>query len=269
MHGLCIRAMMSVLVMISVHAEDAAGSTTTITPEALKAFIDAHTQAPGAPPPQNPLEHVSLPALPAQNPPGIDLPPPHPQHQDAQSGLHDFGGFDDVRLDGTLVASRYAIHAGGSGITASGHDDHAGRASAAWLGSPGLSDDGGFLLGLSCADQWLQTGDATSSLALRQYAVDVHAGYGLPWGRNLELEMVPYLGVLVAHGSIDRMTTVRGFGVDWGLRASAVYTWDAGVQCGVTVGYIGYESSVRASDGTRFGIRASGPCAGGTVGLRY
>jgi len=253
----------------SAWGEDAPGGTNPITPEALKAFSEAHVQPAGAPPAASPITAVPPPAVSHERPPEIILPRSAQAGAAAGTQVADYGGFDDLRLEWTTGPARYQLDSGGARITSDGRFTPSNRASVSWFGSPGLTAHGGLILGFTAAGWWARSDAASAPLLLRTYALDLNVGYGLPCGRNIELELVPYLGGIITHVRVNGAVDLSGYGVDWGLRLDALYTCDQGLQFGLTAGYGGSSSGVKGSDGTRYGLRAQGALLGGLIGLRF
>jgi hypothetical protein len=256
------------LAALACGEDDPAGAS-PITPDALKAFSETRVQQAGAPPAASPITAVPPPPAVADPPPEIVLPHPVPAERAAGPAPGDYGGFDDIRAEWTIAPSRYRLDSGGTRITSAGRFAPAQRASASWFGSPGLSAQGGLIIGISAAGWWARSDAAAAALQLRTYALDLDVGYGLPMGRNLQFELVPYLGGSIAHGSINGTAALRGYGLDWGARLDAAYTCEDGLQGGLTAGYGGSSSGVRSSAGTRYDLRAQGALLGGFIGLRF
>jgi hypothetical protein len=258
-----------IAVAAMARAEDAPAGANPITPEALKAFSEAHGQPAGNPPTASPITAVPLPPASTERPPEIVLPRSAPARQAAGSQLSDYGGFDDLRTEWTTGPSRYQLDAAGTRITSDGRFRPSQRAGISWFGSPGLGTNGGLLLGFTVAGWWARSDAATAPLLLRSYALDLNVGYGLPMGRNVQIEVVPYLGGGIAHGSVNDVVDLTGYGLDWGLRTDAVYSCDNGLQFGLTAGYGGNSSGIKSGEGTRYVIRAQGALLGGFIGLRF
>lgn len=255
-----------------------------------------------APPPGPPLVLIDLPPPPAPIPlsdlfkdlplppapaPAVEIPiapierqvirPPQPEG----SGLGDdgtYGGFNDLRVGWIGGASAFSLTYDDQSfntVTETGSYDSGARVSIEWVGSPGLSPGGGWMLGVMGAFQ-SNTGETDSggTVDLTLWTLDLQLGYAVPIGRPLQIELLPFIGLGGIEGTITGPggdEQPGGFVFDYGVRVNAVYTFDGGFQIGLTGGWIGYNGTLedtRYTNSTSFTITADGFAGGVMIGYR-
>ena len=248
--------------VLSLHGEDSTGTTpTTITPDALRAFLDSQAQRSVSPPAQPSATRIPLPQFEAQNPPEFASPA---VHHDAS----DYGGFDDIRLDWTVGASRYTLDSGRSRITTDGRFTTSGRASAAWMEFARIA-----------GHRRIPPRPFLCRSVVAQHRCDVTPVTSLVLG-GYPCRRRPSVGPACPNrvGALSRMhrrhmetSIMRSScgGQEWTgdyapLRSILVIP---GRSAGSPSAISATRPACHASDGTRFGIRASGLCYGGTIGV--
>jgi hypothetical protein len=254
------------------------------------------------PPPRPPLLLVDLPPPPAPIPlddlfndlplppppaPALDIPLAPIERQviraapSQETGLGadgTYGGFNDLRVAWVGGASAFTLTYDDqffNSITETGTYDSGARVSIEWVGSPGLSRGGGWLLGVMGAFQ-TNTGetDTGGTVELTLWTLDLQLGYAVPIGRSIQVELLPFAGLGGIEGTITGPNGDEqpgGFVFDYGVRVNALYTFDGGFQIGLSGGWIGYNGTLedsRYTNATSFSITADGFVGGVMLGYR-
>lgn len=184
----------------------------------------------------------------------------------------DYGDYLDVRLGLNLSPRSFAVETQ-SGARTSESFDQAGGGTLLVMASPGLhSVYGGLIYGGGIG--W-EGGTRKDLLGNTQtydfYSIDLHLGYGFPFSRRLQLEILGGLGFGGGIYSINGNGDYSGTGILYELAANLVYTSRTGFQGGLHLAYSGtsasLENSTTATTST-ITLSTSGVAIGLIIGAR-
>jgi hypothetical protein len=183
--------------------------------------------------------------------------------------------FVDMRLDLQAAGLDYALDVNGTESDQS--FDTGARLGVSWIGSLGLSRSGGCLWGLGLHWNWnddeLKFGGASPTGQLQVYTIDAYLGYGLPFGENLQLEVLPVVGIGQAYLHLSRPLATgeqSDHGTVWevGLLANLTYTFAGGFQVGGTAGYYRSEANDIGIAPSNYSFTLNRVVVGGFLGFR-
>ncbi|MBA3710233.1 MAG: hypothetical protein H0W83_15590 [Planctomycetes bacterium] len=184
----------------------------------------------------------------------------------------DYGDYTELRLGLNLAARTFTIQTTG-GVPTQESFDQAGGGTLRFMASPGLhSINGGLIYGIGLGWQGGTRTDALTKLiqTYDYYSLDGLLGYGLPFSRRVQLEILGGLGYGIGNYTVNHVADSSGGGFLFEISSNLMYTTKEGFQGGVHLGYSATRATLTSSDGTRSLDFSTGGLEGGFIlGARF
>jgi hypothetical protein len=191
----------------------------------------------------------------------------------------EYGNYYELRVGSTVPGKSYHLSRTKDNSEIDGTFDGRFRLDLAFNGSPnGLSDaGGGLIMGMGFNyDHGTGRYRNKSDLTFNLWAFEFTLGWGYPFTRNLQLEIMPFLGLGMDSLAIDQIGGPNyfdgsGFAFEYGLHGNLVLTSDEGFQIGLTVGLIKSVANATSSMDSldTYTVTSSGAMAGLFFGGRF